>query len=283
MTKGINFWAFPAPKEGGNHDPAVIMEYAKKLGYDLFEWTVEEEGIVSLESSSREIEAIRKKAEEIDIGLQTLATGLSWSYSPSSPDDTVRRKAAANTRKTLEIAADLGCETILCIPGVVSAPFLPDLRPVDYQQVHDSAVRSLEELLPEAERLEVQIGIENVWNRFLLDPVSMCRFIDHFSSNYIKSYFDVGNVMLYGHPEDWIRTLGPRIAAVHMKDFRRNVGTLDGFVDLLAGDVDFSSVMKAFTKIGYNGPYTVEYVPPTLGAAEKGIAGLRLIEQTYTE
>jgi hexulose-6-phosphate isomerase len=106
----------------------------------------------------------------------------------------------------------------------------------------------------------------------------MQAFIDRFDSPWIGSYFDTGNVMLYGHPEDWIRTLGRRIFAVHVKDFRVNVGNLDGFVDVLAGDVDFPAVMAAFREVGYGGPYTIEYVPPTLGAAEKGIAALKLIE-----
>ena len=84
--------------------------------------------------------------------------------------------------------------------------------------------------------------------------------------------------MLYGHPEHWIRILEKRIFAVHMKDFRVEVGNLNGFVDLLAGDVPFAKVMQAFSDIGYIGAYTAEYVPATLGAAEKAIAALRIIE-----
>jgi hexulose-6-phosphate isomerase len=89
----------------------------------------------------------------------------------------------------------------------------------------------------------------------------------------------VGNALLYGHPEDWIRTLGKRIAAVHMKDFRTNVGNLDGFVDLLSGDVDFRAVMGALREVGYKGTYTAEIVPGKEGAAEKAIAALRIIER----
>jgi hexulose-6-phosphate isomerase len=278
MQKGINYWAFPASQNATSREPEAVMAYAKELGYDAFEWTVEETGTVSLETGTAALREIRAAAERIGIGLPTVASGLAWSYSPSAPDPAVRDQAVANTTRTLEIAAELGSKTVLYIPGAVSAVFVPDLGPVAYPTVMEHAVDSVERVLPTAERLGVKLGVENVWNRFLLDPLSMQAFIDRFDSPWIGSYFDTGNVMLYGHPEDWIRTLGRRIFAVHVKDFRVNVGNLDGFVDVLAGDVDFSAVMAAFREVGYGGPYTIEYVPPTLGAAEKGIAALKLIE-----
>jgi L-ribulose-5-phosphate 3-epimerase len=278
MQKGINYWAFPASQNTTAREPEAVMAYAKELGYDAFEWTVEETGTVSLETNTAVLREIRSAAERIGIGLPTVACGLAWSYSPSSPDTAVRDQAVANTTRTLEIAAELGAETVLYIPGAVSAVFVPGLGPVAYSTVMDHAVDSVERVLPTAERLGVKLGVENVWNRFLLDPLSMGEFIDRFDSPWLGSYFDTGNVMLYGHPEDWIRTLGSRIFAVHVKDFRVSVGSLDGFVDVLAGDVDFRAVMAAFREVCYAGPYTIEYVPPTLGAAEKGIAALKLIE-----
>jgi len=117
-----------------------------------------------------------------------------------------------------------------------------------------------------------------VWNRFLLTPVEMRDFIDSFQSPWIGSYFDVGNIMLYGHPEHWIEILEKRIFAVHMKDFRVNVGNLEGFVDLLSGDVDFKKVMGSLQNIGYSGPYTAEILPGYTGSVEKAIVALQIIE-----
>src|SRR5659263_668632 len=90
------------------------------------------------------------------------------------------------------------------------------------------------------------IGLENVWNKFLLSPIEMRDFIDKIDSSYVGAYLDVGNVINTGYPEQWIRILGKRIKKVHFKDFRKSVGTLSGFVDLLAGDVDYPEVMKEF-------------------------------------
>ena len=39
----------------------------------------------------------------------------------------------------------------------------------------------------------------------------------------------------------------------------RNIGNGEGFVDLLKGHVDFTAVMEAFKKIGYDGWVTAEY------------------------
>ena len=133
-------------------------------------------------------------------------------------------------------------------------------------------------LLPTAERLDVRLAVENVWNRFLMSPLEMRYFIDSFESPHVGSYFDVGNVLAFGHPEDWIHTLGKRILAVHLKDFRVNVGNLDGFVDLLSGDVNYPSVMRCFREIGYDGAYTAEIVPGAPGAVEKAIAAMKIIE-----
>ena len=101
--------------------------------------------------------------------------------------------------------------------------------------------------------------IENVWNRFLLSPLEFRDFLDKVGSDYVGCYFDVGNVILTGYPEQWVKILGSRIKRVHLKDFKKSVGTLDGFCDLLDGDVDYAAVMVALRDTGYDGPVTAEY------------------------
>lgn len=272
MKKGINFWAFTGL------DHLAAMKYAKTLGYDCFELTVEPTGLISLTTTQQEAENVRNEAEKMGMQLRTVAAGLAWGASPTSPDPAVRDTAAKHTIKMLEVASWLGAETILYLPGMVSACFIPEFTPQPYDKVDEWAKESLKKALPTAEKLGIKIGVENVWNRFLLSPLEMKQFIDSFQSPYVGSYFDVGNVMLYGHPEHWIRILGKRIFAAHLKDFRVNVGNLDGFVDLLSGDVNYPEVMKAFKEIGYDGSFTAEIVPGKPGCVEKAIAALKIIE-----
>lgn len=278
MIKGINYWAFPPKKDGSMLTGVEVLDKAVELGFDAVEFTVDGEGAITLGTTQQEAEVLREEAEKRNIALTTLAAGLAWGTSPTSPDPSVRQQAVENTKKQLQIASYLGCSTILYLPGMVSACFVPEFDPQPYDKVKQWAHESLQAVLPLAEELKIKIGVENVWNRFLLSPVEMAEFIDSFKSEYVGSYFDVGNVMLYGHPEHWIKILGKRICAVHLKDFRVNVGNLDGFVDLLAGDVNYPSVMQAFKDIGYNETFTAEYVPATLGAAEKAAASLKIIE-----
>ena len=109
-----------------------------------------------------------------------------------------------------------------------------------------------ERILPLAQELQVVIGIEEVWNKFLLSPLEMARYVDEFASPWVKAYLDVGNMVFYGFPQDWIRTLGPRIVRVHIKDFKldRPNGKFQ-WVNLGEGDVDWPEVRKAFSEIGY--------------------------------
>jgi hexulose-6-phosphate isomerase len=78
---------------------------------------------------------------------------------------------------------------------------------------------------------------------------------------FVQSYFDVGNVLRSGYPEHWIRVLGSRIRKVHFKDYKADVGTLAGFVELLSGDVDYPAVMAALREVGYDGWCIAEIAP----------------------
>ncbi len=125
----------------------------------------------------------------------------------------------------------------------------------------DRVREAMQELVPVAEKNKVAIGIENVWNKLFLSPVELRDFIDSFGSEYLGSFFDVGNVLLTGFPEQWIRILGKRIKKVHVKDYRKSVGTIDGFVDLLEGSVNWPEVMKALREVGYNDYLIAEMIP----------------------
>ena len=126
---------------------------------------------------------------------------------------------------------------------------------VSYDTAYEVSQKSISELLPVAEELGITMCLENVWNKFLLSPLEMRDYIDSFNHTAVTAYFDVGNILLYGYPHQWIEILGDRIKKVHIKDF--NVGTRQ-FVGLLQGDVDYRRVMAAFRDIGYDGYLTAE-------------------------
>ncbi len=256
MKKGISIWSF------AETDLKKCFELAREAGFDGVELALDASGAVTMESTKEEIIEIKKMAENAGMELYSVASGLYWSYNYTSENEENRKKAKEITKKQIDIASWLGCDTILVVPGAVNVAFEQGGEIVEYDIAYERALSALKELAPYAEEKEVCIGVENVWNKFLLSPIEMRDFIDKINSKYVGSYFDVGNVLYCGYPEHWIKILNSRIKKVHFKDFKTSIGSIDGFVDLLAGDVDYISVKNALDKIGYDGWVTAEMIPP---------------------
>lgn len=255
MKKGINVWSFP---QGSVKD---VLTLAKKAGFEGVELALNGEGELSLTSTESEIKQVKAMADDMGLALYSLSSGLCWDYRLSDDDPKLRQKAKDMIKKQLETAKILGADTILVLPGVVNVEFSSPEKKVAYDVVYDRALDGLNELKKDAEALQVNIGLENVWNKFLLSPMEMRDFIDKVGSPYVGSYLDIGNTLYCGYPEDWVRILGNRIKKVHFKDYRMQAGGLHGFVDLLAGDVDYPEVVKALKEIGYNDWVSAEMIP----------------------
>jgi len=240
MKKAINSWSF---FEGNEIDK---MKLAKKLGFYGYEPAFNLDGFLSCESSDVQISEIKKAAEDIGITLTSLASGLYWHYSFTSNDGQLREKAKDIAKRQLNAAAVLKVDTILVVPGVVNGN-------VSYDVAYDRALEEISLLKTDAEQLKINIGIENVWNKFLLSPLEMRDFIDMINSEYVGVYFDIGNVLINGYPEQWIDILGKRIRKLHVKDYKNTVTNESGFVSLLDGNVDFTAVMNSIHKVGLDG------------------------------
>ena len=219
-------------------------------------------GEVSLDSTEADLAKVRHAAADAGVEIASLACALHFQWPFSSDDPTIRAKAIDIGRKALDAAKALGTDAVLIIPGVVEVLWDPSIPIVGYADAWNRATDGIGELMPHAEAAGVAICCENVWNKFLLSPIEMASFVDQFDSPWVAAYFDVGNCVINSYPQDWIRVLGKRIRRVHLKDFRKSVGTLNGFVDLLSGDVDWPEVIRALKEVGYDGPLTAEMIPP---------------------
>ena len=234
----------------------------KSAGYDGVEPVMSESGYLNQNSSEREILAIGNIAREEGLEIPSVGVWSLWENNLVSDDEKVRCKAEDIIKKQIEIAALLGADTILVVPGYVGCDFASKPERIRYDIAYDRCREALGRLAPEAEKANVHIGIENVWNRFLLSPLEMKRLLDEVGSDYVGAYFDVGNVIYTGYPEDWIRILGKKyVKKIHLSDYRRDQAGLGAFVDLLAGDVDFEEVGNALTEIGYCDYLTLEMLP----------------------
>jgi L-ribulose-5-phosphate 3-epimerase len=260
MYKAINYWVVGG--FDGEKGPYAAIEDAARWGLDGVELTVGD--CIPPDLPEAECARIKHAAENAGVGLRTLATGFYWACSLGAPDAAERDAAARFTKQYIQTAARLGVETILVVPGAVDVAWDPSRPVVPYREVWDRSVESLSALLPVAEEAGVQIGIENVWNKFLTGPMEMKAYIDEFNSDRLGVYFDTGNCLINGYPEHWIEILGPRIKAVHAKNFSREDGggLLRGFGDdLLKGDLNLGAVTAALNQHVPNAPVTAEMIP----------------------
>jgi L-ribulose-5-phosphate 3-epimerase len=261
----------------GRRPIGEAMQEAKDLGFDAIELAIASSGVLTHQTTQQECKEIIGQARKIGIEISSLATGETWTSSPTANDPEVRRRIIEFTKKALQITRWLGQDAYLYVPGSVEVFFLPDGEIVPYDACYERAQQALRELVPVAESVGVALCVENVWNKFLLSPLEMKAFIDSFGSAWVGSYFDVGNVLSTGYPDQWIRILGPRIRRVHIKDYKKSVGSAAGFCDLLEGDVDFEAVKKALAEIHYTGYVTAEIVPFVPGAPQKTASAMKSI------
>ncbi len=266
MRKSISEWSFPA-----NMPLTDRMSLAKEAGFEGFEIALNEDdeqgsqsdlGLLCMQSLQEDAPRVVGMARRVGIEISGVACGLYWNYSLTADDPEERNKAMQITETLLRGAHMVGVDGVLVIPGCVWASFIPNSPVVPYETAYGRALVAMKELAPLAEELEVSIGLEYVWNMFLLSPLEMRRFIEEIGSKRVGFYMDVGNMVPTGFPEQWIRILGEHIVRVHFKDFKRSVGTMDGFCDLLEGDVNWPEVMAAFQEVGYDGWCTAEMMPP---------------------
>jgi hexulose-6-phosphate isomerase len=199
-------------------------------------------------------EEIKKAADANQIRITSVMNQAHWKYPLSSADAEVVKKSLEGMRTSLANAKLWGADAVLLVPAVVN----PE---TSYQAAWTRSQRHIRELIPLAAELKVVIAVEEVWNKFLLSPLEFARYVDEFKSPWVRAYFDVGNIVFYGYPQDWIRTLGKRIVKVHLKDFKRGPSwepiTMQ-FVNLGDGDIDWAAVRAALGEIGYAGVVTAE-------------------------
>jgi len=247
---------------------------AKEVGFDGVEMqTMTERG---------EADAVARASTDTGLAIHSVMNMAHWEHPISSPDPEVVRRSVEGMKTSLTNAALWKAGVVLLVPAVVNAT-------TSYADAWTRSRRVIrDQLLPVAAGFKVTIAVEEVWNKFLLSPLEFVRYVDEFKSQYLKVYFDVGNVVLYGYPQDWIRTLGSRIVRLHLKDFKidRAAGRFD-WKNIGEGDTDWQEVRRALTEIGFNSWATTEieggnraYLTDVVKRVDRFLAGFKPVETT---
>ncbi len=235
---------------------------AREAGFDGIEVTIggDPSAPMHIAMDRAKVERVRAVLHSLDLEIPSVMGAVLRDTPILSPDPAVRRRGVATFAAVLERAAWLGASTALLHPG----PLPPELR---YDHAWEVTVAALRALIPVCERTGVSIGLENVWNKFLLAPTEMRQLLDEVNHPLIGCYLDTANMLLYGYAEHWVPIVGRHLRKVHVKDFKRESGG-GHFCQLLDGECNYPAVMRELRALGYDG-----YLTSEVSAAERGPGG----------
>lgn len=206
------------------------------------------EGVELISPNSLDTDEVLKARDKTGIVIHGVSGSEHWGSPLSSPDPAVVEKGMKAIRREIEDVKAYGGTTVLLVPAVVN-------ETVSHRQAYERSREQIKKLLPDFEKAGIKLAIEEVWNKFLLSAPEMARYIDDFKSDAVGAYFDVGNVVEYGYPQEWIRELGKRILKIHIKEYAKPKRFS---YELGEGEIKWPQVVAALREVGYNGWITAE-------------------------
>jgi len=248
MYEQISYWAFEDGLTGQRNVPEAI-NLAAKVGFAGIELAVSPGGDLTPRTSARKCKQLAAVAKDAGVKIGSVATGMLWDTNPASASARVRTRALKLAKESLRVTSELGAKHLLVLTGHVDVFFMPDAEVVPYDDCYKRSVAFGRAVAREASRLGVTACFENVWNRFLAGPLEWKRFLNDVGAKGSGMYFDVANAWNFGYPQHWIKILGRKIKRVHVKGFKRTVGTVDGFCQIGDGDVPLLESIKLLAKM----------------------------------
>ena len=261
MIKGISYLSFENGLSNNESIDSALIQ-TQSNGFEALELSVSNEGVINTNLSESECSTIRQKIDDSGVFVDSIATGMSWGISPTSDDAEVRKNSIKLHQDAIRVASHLDCKALLFVPGVVKSPISPEI--VRYDRALDRLREAINQMLPIAEELDVDLCMENVWNGFFYSPIELRDFVDSFESDKLGVYLDVGNLIGYQqYPPHWIELLNSRIKRVQIKDFQENFDWTGSFsfCDLGAGDVPWKETVSALKSIQYKSTIIAEMLP----------------------
>jgi hexulose-6-phosphate isomerase len=219
--------------------PLPVFQLLKEAGF---------EGVELISPNKLDLREVRSARDDTGLVIHGVSGARHWRDTLSDPDPAVVARGLEAIRQEFVDCQAYGGTTVLVVPAVVN-------KKVAYREAYDRSQRNIRKLIPDAEKHGVKIAIEEVWNKFLLSPVEFARYIDEFESPWVGAYFDVGNIVEYGYPDQWIRELGRRILKIHIKEYAKPK-RFD--YRLGEGEIDWNAVRAALLDVGYEGWITAE-------------------------
>jgi hexulose-6-phosphate isomerase len=226
--------------------PRATFQLLKDAGFD---------GVELISPNNLDLKEVLRAREETGLLIHGVSGARHWESPLSDPDPQVVAQGMDAIRQEFVDCKAYGGSTVLVVPAVVN-------RKVGYRDAYKRSQENIRKLIPAAEASGIKIAIEEVWNKFLLSPVEFARYVDEFHSPWVGAYFDVGNVVEFGYPEEWIRELGKRILKVHIKEYAKEKRFKYRLGE--GQEIDWDAVKSALSECGYDGWITAEVSYGTL-------------------
>jgi hexulose-6-phosphate isomerase len=220
--------------------PLPTFELLKEAGF---------EGVELISPNRLDRQEVIRARDKTGLAIHGVSGSRHWRSPLSDPDPDVVASGMAAIREEFDDCRAYGGTTVLLVPAVVN-------KRVGYRDAYKRSQANIRTLVPDAQRHGIKIAIEEVWNKFLLSPVEFARYIDEFESPWVGAYFDVGNVVEYGYPEEWIRELGKRILKIHIKEYAKQRRFSYRLGE--GKEIEWSAVRAALNEVGYSGWITAE-------------------------
>ena len=207
------------------------------------------EGVELLSPNEFDQDEVLKARDETGLVIHGISGSVHWNAPLSSPDPTVVEKGLAAIRKSILDCKAYGGTTVLLVPAVVNPK-------VSHREAYKRSQENIRKVIPDAQAAGIKIAIEEVWNKFLLSAPEFVRYIDEFATPTVGAYFDIGNVVEFGYPQEWIRELGKRILKIHVKEYAKK----NRFSYALGEgkEMDWPAIKAALIDINYDGWITAE-------------------------
>lgn len=197
-------------------------------------------------------------------------------------DDEAKRTAnAADFKSQLAVCKALGAGCI----GTETTNMALQPAGTTRERAQYLLCKSLEAILPEAERLGVTVGIEPVSYHSMNTPEATRRILDTMASPALKVIFDAGNLLTadaVAHQDQlWDRVgslLGDRLVAVHFKGETFTPEGKPQSTSLEESVIDFSGAFRMLRALPQTLPVLREEAVPARAASD-----IALIRQYFEE
>ncbi|HTQ38218.1 MAG TPA: sugar phosphate isomerase/epimerase family protein [Pirellulales bacterium] len=177
-----------------------------------------------------------------------------WHPGWTDPDPHYRAIRREHTKRSLQLAHELGAPCITTEPGGHLTP----------EQTWDDGARIFyDELMPcveLAEKLQIKLLIEPEPELLIETFGQYLQFVQRINSPWVRLNFDIGHAYCVNEdPQHWVKKMAPHTAHYHFEDIaatRKHEHLIPG-----RGAIDFPATLSKIHATGYTGWLTVELYP----------------------